>query len=103
MLLSLSLDLLILDEPTANLDVKTKEEFIEIIKLLNSKGVTILITSHIIEELQQIINHLVIINNKKIVYDQKFDKNKQTIKAIYDQFVERKMQDLNKIKDIISF
>lgn len=96
----MGVEFLILDEPTANLDVKSKEEFINILKLLNKKGVTILITSHIIEELQQIINHLVIINNKKIVYDNAFDREKEFIQKIYNSVVEKKQKNLDNLKKI---
>lgn len=96
----MEVEFLILDEPTANLDVKSKEEFINILKLLNEKGVTILITSHIIEELQQIIDHLVIINNKKIVYDNAFDREKEVIQKNYNSVVEKKQKNLDNLKKI---
>ncbi|AHI53782.1 ABC transporter ATP-binding protein [Spiroplasma sabaudiense Ar-1343] len=54
-------DYIFLDEPTANLDVGTRIEFHKILKLLAQEGVGILITSHMINELEEIINHLVII------------------------------------------
>ncbi|QEH62019.1 ABC transporter ATP-binding protein [Spiroplasma chinense] len=79
---------IILDEPTANLDVESKIEFISILKELNKLGVTIMITSHIIEELQEIANHLVLIKAGEIVYDKAFDNKKELIIDIYRKFID---------------
>lgn len=73
------------DEPTANLDVQSRLEFLKIIKSLNQSGIGICITSHIIEELQEIVNHLIIINTGKIIYDAAFDKTKEKIADIYNK------------------
>lgn len=74
------------DEPTANLDIEAKLEFIQIIKTLKSMGVTVIITSHLIEELQEIADHLVLIQKGKIVYDKSFDGNNERIMDIYKKF-----------------
>lgn len=81
---------LILDEPTANLDVQSKQEFIDILKELSDLGVTIMITSHIIEELQEIANRLVLIVKGRIVYDLPFNNKTEKIMDIYDKFAHQK-------------
>ncbi|QEH61897.1 ABC transporter ATP-binding protein [Spiroplasma chinense] len=93
-------EFIILDEPTANLDVESKIEFIKIIKELNTSGVGILITSHIIEELQEIANKLIIIKNGKIMYNDKIDNKKTKIIDIYNTFKEKDKSDLKGISDI---
>ncbi|MBF8984246.1 ABC transporter ATP-binding protein [Lutibacter sp. B2] len=55
--------ILILDEPTASLDTKTKKEIYEILKMLNEDK-TILIVSHDIEELFSYIDSVTYINKK---------------------------------------
>ncbi|WP_115558119.1 hypothetical protein [Spiroplasma alleghenense] len=47
-------ELIIFDEPTVNLDVKSKLELIKIIKKLHKEGITIMNTSHLINNLQLI-------------------------------------------------
>lgn len=76
-------EIIIFDEPTANLDLDSKLEFQKIFKLLNNMGITIIITSHIIEELQNAIDHLIILKNGVITYDQVFDNKLESIKEIY--------------------
>ncbi|AXK51709.1 ABC transporter ATP-binding protein [Spiroplasma alleghenense] len=78
-------EVVILDEPTANLDVESRKEFIEILRFLKEKGKTIIITSHIVEELQTIIDYLVFIDNGEIKYSSSFDNSKEKIADIYEK------------------
>lgn len=75
--------IIFLDEPTANLDVQSRFELLELLKILANKGKSILITSHNIDELEKIIDKLVVIKNGEIVYNKKFDGNTESIKKIY--------------------
>ncbi|MEK6939024.1 MAG: ABC transporter ATP-binding protein [Nanoarchaeota archaeon] len=58
--------LLILDEPTADLDPITQEEIIDLIKEVNKQGVTVVIASHHLESLERICNKLAIVHNGKV-------------------------------------
>ena len=58
---------LILDEPTAGVDVSLRELLWQNIKDLNKKGVTILITTHYLEEAEALCNDVAIINKGEIV------------------------------------
>ncbi len=58
---------LILDEPTAGVDVGLRELLWQNIKDLNKKGVTILITTHYLEEAEALCEDVAIINNGQIV------------------------------------
>ena len=60
---------LILDEPTAGVDVSLRELLWQNIKDLNKKGVTILITTHYLEEAEALCDDVAIINNGEIVLD----------------------------------
>lgn len=71
------------DEPTANLDVHNRTELINLILALSKIGIGILITSHIIEELQSIITKLIIMKDGEIVYNENLDNNLESIKSIY--------------------
>jgi len=59
--------ILILDEPTANLDPLAQERLLAIIKELQRRGTTILVSSHNIEELEKIIDDVVVINKGKLI------------------------------------
>ena len=58
---------LILDEPTAGVDVSLRELLWQNIKDLNNKGVTILITTHYLEEAEALCEDVAIINKGEIV------------------------------------
>ncbi|OGF82419.1 hypothetical protein A3B18_03700 [Candidatus Giovannonibacteria bacterium RIFCSPLOWO2_01_FULL_46_13] len=60
-------DLLILDEPTAGVDVELRHDLWRILTELNKKGKTILLTTHYLEEAQRLCDRIGIIFNGKVV------------------------------------
>jgi lantibiotic transport system ATP-binding protein len=60
--------LLILDEPTNGLDPEGIIEMRELFKELNSRGVTILISSHLLGEMEKLITHAGIIHKGQLLY-----------------------------------
>lgn len=60
-------EILILDEPTTGLDPLMRVAFLEIIEEEKKKGKTILISSHLYEELEKICNRVALIDKGKIV------------------------------------
>jgi ABC-2 type transport system ATP-binding protein len=59
--------LLILDEPTAGVDVELRRSMWDYLKGLTQAGVTILLTTHYLEEAEQLCKHVAIINKGEIV------------------------------------
>jgi ABC-2 type transport system ATP-binding protein len=59
--------LLILDEPTAGVDVELRHELWEYLKKINKAGKTILFTSHYLEEVEELCKRIAIIDKGKIV------------------------------------
>jgi len=59
--------LLILDEPTAGVDVELRLELHEYLKKINKEGTTILLTSHYIEEVEKLCNKVAIIHNGRLI------------------------------------
>ncbi len=90
-------DVLILDEPTSGLDPVMQENFIEFIKEEKTKGKTILLSSHMFNEVQETCDRIAIIKDGKIVSifeanDIKHNSNKSFSiyfddKASYDSFL----------------
>ncbi len=64
-------EILILDEPTAGLDVETRQELWEQIRGLNDDGLTVLLTTHYIEEAQELCDTVAIINDGTILHVEK--------------------------------
>lgn len=59
-------DLLILDEPTAGVDVEMRHDLWRYLQNINKKGKTILLTSHYLEEVELLCNRIAIINKGEI-------------------------------------
>ncbi len=59
--------ILVLDEPTAGVDVELRQMLWEKVRLLNSQGVTVLLTTHYLEEAQELCDQIAIINHGQIV------------------------------------
>jgi len=60
-------ELLILDEPASGLDPEARHELSQLLKELNKQGVTILVSSHILSELEEYCSHIIILKNGKLV------------------------------------
>ena len=71
--------ILILDEPTAGLDVQTRKDLYKVITKLNKEGLTIVLTTHYIEEAQELCDDITIINHGKIIAR---DKTRDLMKSI---------------------
>jgi len=59
--------LIILDEPTSGLDPLMQQKFFKLIAEENKKGATVLFSSHILSEVQQLCDRVAIIKDGKIV------------------------------------
>jgi ABC-2 type transport system ATP-binding protein len=58
---------LFLDEPTAGVDVNLRKDMWEIVRELKAEGVTIILTTHYIEEAEEIADRIGVINNGEII------------------------------------
>jgi len=59
--------LLILDEPTAGVDIEMRRSMYEFLKEINDSGTTIILTTHYLEEAEALCRNIAIINHGKIV------------------------------------
>ncbi len=59
--------ILILDEPTAGVDIELRRSMWEFMKKLNTEGTTIILTTHYLEEAEQLCKNIAIINKGEIV------------------------------------
>lgn len=80
--------LLILDEPTAGVDVELRHELWTYMKELNDNGTSILLTTHYIEEAEKLCDKISLINNGEIiktgtVSELKKAYKKQTLEEVY--------------------
>ena len=60
-------ELLILDEPTAGVDVQLRRDLWRVIERLNAEGTTILLTTHYIEEAERLCDRVAIVDSGRVV------------------------------------
>ena len=65
--------LLLLDEPTTGLDPAGMRDMRELVKQLASNGITILLSSHILAEVEELCNRVAIIRRGSIIYEGRLD------------------------------
>ncbi len=58
---------LILDEPTEDLDPLLRREIVRLIKRINGLGITIIITSHLLDDVELLCDHVAILHNQSIM------------------------------------
>lgn len=61
--------ILLLDEPSAGVDVELRREMWEFVRGLHAKGTTIVLTTHYLEEAQQLCERVVIVKKGEVVRD----------------------------------
>lgn len=85
-------EIIILDEPTAGVDVETRQALWKYIKEIRKTGKTILLTSHYLEEVEEMCERVVIIKNGEIVKDVKMSEitEKGKLQDYYLDTVENK-------------
>lgn len=66
-------DFFVLDEPTAGLDPKATFEMMEIIKSIRSDGKSILVSSHILGDMNEICTHVALIEKGQLIHKQKLE------------------------------
>ncbi|PCJ98187.1 MAG: multidrug ABC transporter ATP-binding protein [Zetaproteobacteria bacterium] len=59
--------ILVLDEPTAGVDIELRRQLWDNVKMLNKQGVTILLTTHYLEEAEELCDRIAIINHGEVV------------------------------------
>ncbi|MFD0589017.1 ATP-binding cassette domain-containing protein [Paenibacillus sp. GCM10027627] len=83
-------ELVFLDEPTIGLDVIAKETIREFIKDMNKQGVTFILTTHDLDDVETLAERVVVINHGEIVFDNTLNElrgrlgDKKTVKLTTD-------------------
>lgn len=85
----------ILDEPTAGVDVDLRIQLWDYVKDLNGKGATILLTTHYLEEAEELCEHISIINHGKVIAN---DTTSNLIRKVGRKDIEFTFAD--KVKDL---
>lgn len=84
MLLLHSPELIFLDEPTLGLDVLAKQQMIRFLKKINLESkTTVVVTSHDMDDLEEMAQRIVLINKGRIAFDGNFDELRNVMGGFY--------------------
>lgn len=95
-------EFLFLDEPTSALDPEGRMEVLEFIQTLQARGTTVFLSTHILNDIERICNHVSIIHEGKIIISEGLEELKSKyIQPIYDVEFEMNCENLKEgLKDI---
>ena len=90
-------EILILDEPTNGLDPQGIRQIRDIIKVIASQGTTILLASHLLDEVEKVCSHVVVLRKGEMLYQ-------GTVHNMLDQnsFFELQASDISQLKSVLS-
>jgi ABC-2 type transport system ATP-binding protein len=86
--------ILVLDEPTAGVDVKLRKNLWNNVKVLNKQGVTIILTTHLMYEAEEMCNRIAILNKGNLVT---LDTTENLLDRIKTKKIIFKVKEINKI------
>ena len=86
--------ILVLDEPTAGVDVKLRQNLWNNVKVLNKQGVTIILTTHLMYEAEEMCNRIAILNKGNLVT---LDTTENLLDRIKTKKIIFKVEKINKI------
>jgi len=87
--------ILVLDEPTAGVDVALRQNLWNNVKTLNNQGVTIILTTHLMYEAEEMCNRIAIINKGNLI---KLDTTENLLNSIKTKKIIFKVQKINAIE-----
>ena len=90
--------ILVLDEPTAGVDVELRKNLWENVKALNKEGVTIILTTHYLFEAQEMCDRIAIIDKGNLVV---LDTTQKLLDRIQTKKIIFKTSQINNIKDLV--
>ena len=87
--------ILVLDEPTAGVDVKLRQNLWKNVRALNKQGVTIILTTHLMYEAQEMCDKIAIINKGNLIT---LDTTKNLLDSIKNKKIIFKVKQINPVK-----
>ena len=84
--------ILVLDEPTAGVDVQLRKNLWDNVKALNKKGVTIILTTHLMYEAEEMCNKIAIINKGNLI---KLDTTENLLDSIKNKKIIFRVKKIN--------
>lgn len=93
-------ELLILDEPASGLDPEARSSLASLFKLLNNEGMTIIVSSHILSELDEYASNLIMLRNGKISTNEESLAQKKQFVIKVDSEMALLLESLNQLSEV---
>ncbi len=90
-------EILIMDEPTTGFDPVLREHFLKIIKAIKNMGKTIIFSSHLFSDLEEVADKVAILNDKKIVAFDSIENLKKVFLKSYEVHLEVQSKNYSRI------
>lgn len=97
--------ILLMDEPTVGIDPQSRNRIFEVIEILNNEGMTIVYTTHYMEEVERLCNRIAIIDSGRIVAQgtqrelQELLQTKESVQLEFDFLSESQVKSLKESLD----
>jgi len=93
---------LVLDEPTAGVDVALRQKIWDLVRRLNSEGTTILFTTHYLEEAEQLCENITLMNHGVIVKEGRLKdlQNEFSKNVIHFELFDRSVKHIEAVREI---
>lgn len=93
-LLMLRPDVIFLDEPTANMDVRNQQFVLDIVKELRNENRIVVITTHLLKEIKDSLTDIVILDKGRITYSAPLS-GKDNVEDIFEKYTTPESKDAN--------
>lgn len=90
-------EILILDEPTNGLDPQGIRQIRDIIQVIATQGTTILLASHLLDEVEKVCTHVIVLRKGEMLYNGKVDEMTAS-----DGFFELNSENLSQLKETLT-
>jgi ABC-2 type transport system ATP-binding protein len=95
-------EFLILDEPAAALDPVARANFLDLLlKIIQNENRTIIISSHILSDVEKVIDHVVIMRKGRIITDCSFDDLRERYYRVHVSSLGKKLPDELPFKNVV--
>lgn len=96
-------DLLILDEPASALDPIARSQFLKLLlQMVQKEGKTILISSHILTDIEKIINHVIIMKDGRIIENKGLDNLLERYQRVHLTRIDKPLPEILPFERILS-
>lgn len=102
-------ELLVLDEPTSGLDPLVQQTFLEMVREARAAGQTVVLSSHVLSEIQQTADHVAVLNEGRIVAEGpvaslrlgRIRRVRVTLDGVLPARVQAELGDLTGLRDLV--